>query len=414
MNPELSAFLLLRLLARRQFGALALMLFTLVGCLVWSSQANAVGLQVDASSVYRLICSVANTANLPVSIASTPSTFLYNPNGKDNVTNNPVGTTTVTMTLNGCSLHSPSVSFPQGLYFLLPPPGNAIYQWPFGVFTITSVGTPTFSITSGGVGASGCSITPGGSVSAVTNPGSAGAVYFSVSFMNSGTATTTFTNCNLTMSYTLGYYSNSQYPLTQFTSPSANFQGQFQSFDAGVGNAMGWGQIQTAFEFYYLNLSYSYQFSGAAFNMAWRQCTSSVTVNGSTNTTVTLPAVSASKLSAPGATAGTTPFTIGFNSCSNVPNGASANAYWAYTPYSGTTNVIDNTGAAPKATKVGIQITDPAGNPIVANAVNSTTAWTFNGGTSDNKTFNAIYYTIGTPVTGGNVTGVVNYTLNYN
>jgi type 1 fimbria pilin len=50
----------------------------------------------------------------------------------------------------------------------------------------------------------------------------------------------------------------------------------------------------------------------------------------------------------------------------------------------------------------------------VANAVNSTTTWTFNGGTSDNKTFNAMYYTIGTPVTGGNVTGVVNYTLNYN
>ena len=232
--------------------------------------------------------------------------------------------------------------------------------------------------------------------------------------MNSMAGGTVFTNCNLTMSYTLGYYGNREYIISQFTSPSANFQGQFQSIDDGSPNVMGWGQVMSRMEYANGGILYSYQFSGAAFNMAWRQCTSSVTVNGSTNTTITLPAVSSSQLSAPGATAVTTPFTIGFNSCNNVSNGSTATAYWAYTPYSGTTSVIDNTGAAPQATKVGIQITDPAGNAIVANAVNSTTAWTFNGGTSDNKTFNAMYNTIGTPVTGGNVTGVVNYTLNYN
>ena len=391
---------------------MALILF---GGFGFGESAEAVGQAADSSTFFPLTCSVANTANLPVSVVSTPSTFLYNPNNKDAVTNNPVGTTTVTMNLQGCTLHGPSYAANQGLVFLLPPPGNAIYQGPFSVFGITYLGTPTFSITSGGGGSSGCSITPGGSVSAVTNPGGRSAVYFTVSFMNSMAGGTVFTNCNLTMSYTLGYYGNREYIISQFTSPSANFQGQFQSIDDGSPNVMGWGQIQTRSEFNSAGgILYSYQFSGAAFNMAWRQCTSTVTVNGSTNTTVTLPAVSSSQLSAPGATAGTTPFTIGFNSCNNVSNGSTATAYWAYTPYSGTTNVIDNTGAAPQATKVGIQITDPAGNAIVANAVNSTTAWTFNGGTSDNKTFNAMYYTIGTPVTGGNVTGVVNYTLNYN
>nr|WP_219816766.1 fimbrial protein [Citrobacter amalonaticus] len=144
-------------------------------------------------------------------------------------------------------------------------------------------------------------------------------------------------------------------------------------------------------------------------------CTISVD-GGSNDATVTLPTVSASTLSSPGATAGATPFTISLSNCSGTSINT-ASTYFEPGAYVDSTTGrlnIDST-AADAATFVQVQLLNADRNAIVAGASAA------NGQNdipvsiaSGNGTLNyfAQYYATGTS-TAGSVTTQVDYTMVY-
>ncbi len=227
-----------------------------------------------------------------------------------------------------------------------------------------------------------------------------------------------FANCNINISYTVVFFANGSFN-------ASNAQGNFTT---GVFNGAstaggwvldrGWGQLGSSAQLgppsNSPNGNYSYQFNGGGFTATLDSCTPWVNLVNSPNGTVTLPTVTSVALNGAGKTTGSTPFTIQLNSCYNNGSNYSATASWTYTPFSGTTDVIANTGTA---TGVGIQITEStSGNPVLVNGATGATTWSIDSGTNSApaQSFNAMYYSTGTTNLVGTVSGTANYTMSYN
>jgi|GEM_PF-2091479 len=232
------------------------------------------------------------------------------------------------------------------------------------------------------------------------------------------TSTPVFQGCTINIFYTVVFFANGSF--NTINAQGAFTTGMFNGASTAGGwvQDRGWGQLGSSAQLgpptNTPNGHYSYQFNGGGFTATLDSCTPWVNLVNSPNGTVNLPNVSSLALNGAGKTTGSTPFTIQLNSCYNKGSNYSATASWAYTPFSGYTNVISNTGSA---TGVGMQITEnTTGNPVLVNGTTGATTWTINSGNNSApaQSFNAMYYSTGTTNLVGTVNGTANYTMSYN
>jgi type 1 fimbria pilin len=130
------------------------------------------------------------------------------------------------------------------------------------------------------------------------------------------------------------------------------------------------------------------------------------TVSSGANMTVTLPTINARSLTSIGSTAGLTGFTISL-ACQS---GATATITMATANPATATGVIAPTSGTGYASNVGIQILNSSSAPITFNTPQSL-------GSTPSGTLNipyfAQYYVTATPVSAGQVTGTVTFTMSY-
>lgn len=121
-----------------------------------------------------------------------------------------------------------------------------------------------------------------------------------------------------------------------------------------------------------------------------------------------LPTISNTSLAAPGATAGTTAFTIGLNCSSASAGQAMAIQFDTAKSFAGASGVITPTSGT--ATNVGVQLVDNSFTPVAFAApavVGTTPSGTYN------LTYYARYYATAMPVGAGNLTATATFTISY-
>jgi len=138
-------------------------------------------------------------------------------------------------------------------------------------------------------------------------------------------------------------------------------------------------------------------------------------INGETNSTVLLPTVSASELSAAGATAGLTPFTISLTGCQAPAAVLNVNTRFLGHSVTAAGN-LGNVAASDAAPNVQIQLTTTAAGttPVVLNGVTSVPGLVLEAGaTTASHQFGARYISEGGSAGAGAVTAVAEYSLDY-
>lgn len=132
------------------------------------------------------------------------------------------------------------------------------------------------------------------------------------------------------------------------------------------------------------------------------------------NVSVVLPNVSRTSLGTAGATAGITRFTFNYTSCTAnggvTGNGFSGTQTWSFTPDPASPTYIQNSGSAPKASNVVVQLLDANLAPIANGA--TTTLSVPKAGGALSQTFYARYVATG-PAGSGNVKGVATFDITY-
>ena len=376
--------------------------------------ARAQGTSPSGASTNGLVCSSNPTnGSVPVSVTYSSPTGSFTVTAAKNSLSNPIVLAYVQVNLTGCTLYAPGGSN-QTLMFYLPAPGDMgiALRSPLQGISAQVSGTPVGNISGGGTG---CGVN---STSFMSYD------YYQASYLNIwpryySNSPTVFTNCTVSLSYTMAFYANGSLSNSngKGTFSTSLFNGNSIVSSAYAGD-VGWGRLQSSWQGQSSINTYSYQFSGAGFNVSLGSCTPAVSVSGSANATVTLPSVFSNKLNGAGQTTGTTPFTISLGSCYNTGSNYSATAYWTYTSFNSSyPNVIANTASTSPATAVGVQISETtSGSPVLANNATGATTWNINSSTNSapGQTFNAYYYSTGTTNLTGNVTGVANYTMSYN
>lgn len=147
--------------------------------------------------------------------------------------------------------------------------------------------------------------------------------------------------------------------------------------------------------------------------------TCDVNINGETNSTILLPTVNTSELSAGGSTAGVTPFTITLSNCGEVAKGKTITTNFLGHNVT-SAGVLNNTATMTPADNVGIQLLEndsKDATPIKLSGVTpSVSAMSFAADSTDTSishTFGAQYYAIDKAATAGKVLAVAEYTVSY-
>lgn len=143
--------------------------------------------------------------------------------------------------------------------------------------------------------------------------------------------------------------------------------------------------------------------------------TCKATINGQTDSTVLLPTVPVTELSAAGMKTGLTPFTISIQDCQ--PAATSLDISTKFLGHNVTSNGnLGNLATANPADNVSIQLTANADGtrPVTLNGITSVPGLVLDANaTSATHQFGAQYYAEDT-ATAGAVTAVAEYTLSYN